>query len=94
MRVLNGGVLYLTLSARYRGKWTIRYMITRKVREIGIGWYPEFSLAATLKKQFEAHILIAEGKDPLTERRSAQALATTTRFFGQLGYDLVRCVNS
>ena len=84
MRFLNGGVLYLTLSARYRGKWTIRYMITRKAREIGIGQYPEFSLADALKKHFEARILIAEGKDPLTERRSAQALATTTRFCGSV----------
>ena len=82
MRVLNAGVLYLTLSARYRGKWTIRYLITRKAREIGIGPYLEFSLADTLKKHFEPHILIAKGKDPLTERRSAQALATTTRFCG------------
>ena len=48
-------------------------MITRKAREIGIGRYPEFSLADALKKHFEARILIAEGKDPLTERRKAEA---------------------
>jgi hypothetical protein len=73
----DGGGLYLTLSARYRGKWTIRYMINRKAKEIGLGRYPELSLADARKKHFEARILIAEGKDPLIERR--KALAQTKR---------------
>ena len=33
----DGRGLYLTLSARCRGKWTIRYMINRKAKEIGLG---------------------------------------------------------
>ena len=73
----DGGGLYLTLSARCRGKWTIRYMINRKAKEIGLGRYPELSLADARKKHFEARILIAEGKDPLIERR--KALAQTKR---------------
>ena len=68
----DGSGLYLTLSARGRGKWTIRYMINRKAKEIGLGRYPELSLADARKKHFEARILIAEGKDPLAERRNAQ----------------------
>ena len=73
----DGGGLYLTLSARCRGKWTIRYMINRKAKEIGLGRYPELSLADARKKHFEARILIADGKDPLIERR--KALAQTKR---------------
>ena len=68
----DGGGLYLTLSARGRGKWTMRYMMKRKAKEIGLGPYPELSLADARKKHFEARILIAEGKDPLAERRNAQ----------------------
>ena len=48
-------------------------MINRKAKEIGLGRYPELSLADARKKHFEARILIAEGKDPLTERRKAEA---------------------
>ena len=76
-RLHDGAGLYLTLSARYRGKWTIRYMINRKAKEIGLGRYPELSLADARKKHFEARNLIAEGKDPLIERR--KALAQTKR---------------
>jgi len=65
----DGRGLYLTLSAPGRGKWTMRYMMKLKVTEIGLGRYPELPLADARKKHFEARILIAEGKDPLTERR-------------------------
>ena len=55
----------------------MRYMMNQKAREIGLGLYPELSLADARKKHFEARILIAEGKDPLSERR--KALAQTKR---------------
>ena len=51
----------------------MRYMMKRKAKEIGLGPYPELSLADARKKHFEARILVAEGKDPLTERRKAEA---------------------
>ena len=73
----DGSGLYLTLSARGRGKWTMRFMMNQKAREIGLGPYPELSLADARKKHFEARILIAEGKDPLSER--LKALAQTKR---------------
>ncbi len=69
----DGSGLYLTFSVKGRGKWTKRYMINRKAREIGLGPYPELSLADARKKHFEARILTATGKDPLTERRKALA---------------------
>ena len=48
-------------------------MINRKAKAIGLGRYPELSLADARKKHFEASILISEGKYPLTERRKAKA---------------------
>jgi len=41
----DGCGLCRTLSAHCRGKWTIRYMINRKAKEIGVGRYPELLLA-------------------------------------------------
>jgi len=68
----DGRGLCLTLSGRGRGKWKMRCMINRKATEIGVGRYPELSLADACKTHFEARILIAEGKDPLTERSKAE----------------------
>ena len=47
-------------------------MMNRKAKEIGLGRYPELSLADARKKHLEARILIADGKDPPAERRNAQ----------------------
>ena len=58
----DGSGLHLTLPARGRVKCTMRYMMNRKAREIGLGSYPELSLADARKKHFEARILIAYGK--------------------------------
>ena len=52
----------------------MRYMTNRKAREIGLGPYPEISVSDARKKLLEARILIAEGKDPLIERRKAEAI--------------------
>ena len=73
----DGRGLYTTLSAPGRGKWTMRYMMKLKATELGLGRYPELSLADARKRHFEARVLIAEGKDPLIERR--KALAQTKR---------------
>ena len=40
----DGRGLCLTLSARGRGKWTMRYTMNLKAKEIGLGPYPELSL--------------------------------------------------
>ena len=50
-----GGGLYLTLSARGWGKWTMRFMMNRKAQEVGLGPYPELSLADARKKPHKDH---------------------------------------
>ena len=62
----DGHGLCLTLSARGSGKWTMRYMINRKAKEIGLGRYPELSLADARKKHFEARILKHSPNEPKT----------------------------
>ena len=41
-RLHDGRGLYLTLSAPKKGKWTIRYMLSRKAKEMGLGRYPGY----------------------------------------------------
>ena len=55
-RVHDGRGLYLTLSSPGRGKWTFRYMLNKKAKEMGVGKYPEFSLAEARKRHFAALI--------------------------------------
>ena len=56
----DGRGLYLTLSAPGRGKWTMRYMMKLKATEMGLGRYPELSLADARKRHFEVRILYSQ----------------------------------
>ena len=75
VRLHDGRGLYLTLSSNGRGKWTCRYMLNRKAKEMGLGRYPEVSLAEARKRHFEARIKISDGIDPIENKRRALALA-------------------
>jgi len=70
-RLHDGRGLYLTLSSPGRGKWTIRYMLRRKAKEMGLGRYPEVSLAEARKRHFEARVNIESGNDPIEKKRQS-----------------------
>ncbi|MBU1307176.1 MAG: integrase arm-type DNA-binding domain-containing protein, partial [Alphaproteobacteria bacterium] len=62
-----------------RGKWILRFQspLTGKRRDMGLGSYPDVSIAAARRKAFEAREAIADGTDPLEQRRAeAQAIAS------------------
>lgn len=44
-KVADGGGLYYQPTAVGRGKWTYRYARNGKSREMGLGTYPEVTLA-------------------------------------------------
>ena len=44
-KISDGGGLNLILTSRDKGKWTFRYRLDAKAREMGIGSYPEISLS-------------------------------------------------
>ena len=71
----DGRGLYLKISSANRGKWTFRYMIKGKSREMGFGSYPEVSLAEARDKREAQRKVLAKGfLDPLEELRQAEAL--------------------
>ena len=41
----DGNGLYITISKTGSGKWSFRYRINQKSREMGLGKFPEVSLA-------------------------------------------------
>ena len=74
-RLHDGRGLYLTLSAPKKGKWTIRYMLSRKAEEMGLGRYPEVCLSEARKRHFQARIKIENGIDPIEDKRKLAAIA-------------------
>lgn len=98
----DGGGLYLVVEAR-RGddgakqlskRWVFIYRRKRDGRqsEMGLGALAGASLADARNQAAEARKLIAADKDPLTERRAAEAAkrrAATPRTFGAVAADLM-----
>lgn len=69
-----GGVpgLYLQVIGGARS-WILRAMIGGRRRDMGLGGYPATPLAAAREKAREAKDRVAQGIDPINERRAAQA---------------------
>lgn len=70
--------------------WLLRAMVGTKRREMGLGNFPEVSLAAAREKARKARELIGQGVDPIEqqrlarrEREAAQAAAWTFERCGQ-----------
>ena len=64
----DGGGLYLRVTSATARSWIFRYMIDRKAHEMGLGKYPDISLAEARARATEARKLKALGKDPISER--------------------------
>jgi integrase len=96
----DGGNLYLRVTAPAKagepgsGKWTLRYMLAGKAREMGLGAYDEkgkrgLTLAQARDAAGDAQRLLRDGVDPLAHRqaeaeaaaaRAAEAAAKAQRF--------------
>jgi integrase len=84
-----GGVAGLALVVRDTGakSWIMRVKVGDKRRDIGLGAYPEVSLARAREKAAEAREKIQGGTDPVLERRAARdalkAASARSRTFEQ-----------
>lgn len=70
-----GGVDGLRLKVKPSGarSWILRAMVGGRRREIGLGGYPDLSLAEARRKAKEKRAEIEKGVDPVEERRAARA---------------------
>lgn len=70
-----GGVqgLALQVTAGAGRSWVLRATVGGKRREMGLGPYPEVTLAAARDKAREARELIRQGIDPVEKKRAAQS---------------------
>lgn len=68
----DGKGLRLVKSGKDTGKWVLRFTIHSKRREMGLGGWPDVSLAQARKAASGARALVKEGKDPIKARERAR----------------------
>lgn len=70
-----GGVAGLLLSIKETGakSWVLRTMVGGKRRNIGLGGFPDVSIAVAREKARQMKEKIAEGVDPVVERQARKA---------------------
>ena len=70
----DGNNLYLNVSRSLRKSWTCRVRVSGGyVRDIGLGAYPTVSLKEARQKRDVVALDAANGRDPLSERKAAEA---------------------
>ena len=83
----DGGNLYLQVAAAGTKSWAFIYKYEGRRRQMGLGSYPDISLAKARERAADARKLVAEGIDPLGRKAEAQTVATPT--FGLVAEDLL-----
>ncbi|WP_407161007.1 tyrosine-type recombinase/integrase [Aeromonas caviae] len=71
----DGDGLYLKIGKGGGASWIFRYRQAGKLRDMGLGAYPGVSLAEARSLAFEAHRILQQGDDPITEKRAAAQAA-------------------
>ena len=69
----DGGGLFLRVSSASARSWVYRFMLNGDAREMGLGAYPDVSLADARAAAAEARKLKAQGIDPIAAREAARA---------------------
>lgn len=77
-KLQDGGGLVLAKSGT-KGKWIFRYSHLGRRREMGLGQWPGISLAEARKARDGWASELAAGRDPITQRDAARALAIEER---------------
>lgn len=70
-----GGVagLYLHISDNRARSWILRATVGSKRRDMGLGGFPDVTLAGAYEKAREARLTIEQGNDPILARKQAQS---------------------
>lgn len=84
-RHADGGGLYLSISKNGGRRWVFMFQREGRQREMGLGPARDVSLAVAREKAGAARRALAEGRDPLAEKRSA----TPIPFFGDFADALI-----
>lgn len=64
----DGQGLWLVKSRRDAGKWMLRLVVAGKRREMGLGRWPDVSIAEARERASDARKMLRDGIDPILER--------------------------
>ena len=67
----DGSTLFLNISPGGSKSWIQRVVVNGKRRDIGLGGWPVVSLAKARQRAFANRVAIADGRDPLADKRKA-----------------------
>ena len=70
----DGKGLYVSISSQGRGKWSYRYRINNKSREMGLGTFPEVSIVDARQKAEDKRRLVSQKTDPIDEKKREEIL--------------------
>jgi integrase len=68
----DGRGLFLYVKPSGARSWVLRYQVHGRRRDLGLGAYPDVSLAMARNRAAEARRMIAEGEDPITKKQQAK----------------------
>ena len=72
----DGAGLRLVVRASGARSWVLRYQMAGRRRDMGLGRHPEITLARARERAMDARRLVAEGIDPLDNRRKVTKVWT------------------
>jgi integrase len=68
----DGRGLFLYVKASGARSWVLRYQVQGRRRDLGLGAYPDVTLAMARERATEARQLIANGEDPIAKKQQAK----------------------
>jgi len=68
----DGRGLFLYVKPTLARSWVLRYQVQGRRHDLGLGAYPDVTLAMARQKATDARRLILDGGDPIAKRRQAQ----------------------
>jgi hypothetical protein len=80
----DGGGLFLRADDQGRKRWIFRYTFGGKKREVGLGSGNAVTLASARAEAKRLRDAVAQGRDPLAERRHAVAVAAASKTFAEV----------
>jgi integrase len=84
----DGAGLYLLVTEQDTASWVFRYTRHGRKREMGLGAASLYTLAQARQKRDEQRRVLAEGLDPIEQRRSARS--ATPRLWGDAAEDFIK----
>ena len=70
----DGDGLYISISSPGKGKWSFRYTINKRAREMGLGKFPDVSLLEARQHALSNKQLLRKKIDPIDEKNRVEVV--------------------